>query len=470
MSLRIVPGALATYLGLDGVPLQSGAPAAPAPSTRAQAPGGYARIPSTNYGTAADLATAVAAAMSTYTWPPFALTVTLPSAVPPVGTVVPMAGGHGTLADLAAVLQAALAAAVPSAAIAVEDDASGLTFTSLAEPSPYAFALGFPTGPVPARLGYVPGLTTPFATMHVPSGTGVHIALWADCAVRPSGDVTATVSPAGEMVLTSVPFAPFQAIVSPYAGCGSGGGEAPPVTWLLSQPPGSTFMMGLQAGAIVSVVSAAGPGFQQVPGVIVRVEPLGLVFQQLDATVGLVPAAAEDMNLVIPQRPAPLVLYMQTASALVGRPHPVPAVVFGFQPDTYAPGKAVLTSPGTVRTRCDPFVLLCLSFTATDMAAMTGDVYYPLEVPSGGTQLVFAQVLRCNADFRSDYDRVFTHSFPGAGIHLGYIRVRLLNADGTPYITHGHPVTVCLRMDVVGDGISMGGPAHMTLLPDCRRQ
>jgi hypothetical protein len=148
----------------------------------------------------------------------------------------------------------------------------------------------------------------------------------------------------------------------------------------------------------------------------------------------------------------------------------VPAVVFGFQPDTYAPGKAVLTSPGTVRTRCDPFVLLCLSFTATDMAAMTGDVYYPLEVPSGGTQLVFAQVLRCNADFRSDYDRVFTHSFPGAGIHLGYIRVRLLNADGTPYITHGHPVTVCLRMDVVGDGISMGGPAHMTLLPDCRRQ
>lgn len=111
-------------------------------------------------------------------------------------------------------------------------------------------------------------------------------------------------------------------------------------------------------------------------------------------------------------------------------------------------------------------MLLCLSFTATDMAAMTGDVYYPLEVPSGGTQLVFAQVLRSNAD----YDRVFTHSFPGAGIHLGYIRVRLLNAHGTPYITHGHPVTVCLRMDVVGDGISMGGPAHMTLLPDCRRQ
>jgi hypothetical protein len=451
---------------LDGVPLRPNT-AVRAPTFRQQPAAGFARVPSTNYPTAGALAAAVAAAASAYSWPAFVLVVELAGGPGPVS--LNMAGGQGTLYTLAALLQQALAVALapvtPSITVQVKGT-GGLVFASTSSPA-FAFSITFPLVPVDVgpRMGYAAGLHTGFAVQHDPTGHGWHLPEWCE-GVLATTDLRADVTPAGELTLTPTPFQPFQVTVVAAAGGALG-------AWTATRSV-PTFMVGLQPGAIV-MLAGPGPGFSQTPCVVAGtdVDAGTLALQQLDATV-VPPGVTTGTCTVVPLGSlgslvapcCPLVLYMQTAGALVNRVAPVPAVVFGFQPDTYTAGASgVLISPGTIRAKCDPYVLLCLSFHATDISALTGDVYYPLEVPSGGSQLVFAQVLRCNADFRTDYDRVFSHAFPGAGIHLGYIRVRLLNADGTPYNTHGHPVTVCLRMDVVGDGLSIGGPSHMTLLP-----
>jgi hypothetical protein len=118
-----------------------------------------------------------------------------------------------------------------------------------------------------------------------------------------------------------------------------------------------------------------------------------------------------------------------------------------------------------VRVGHDPYLLLCLGFSAADTQGLTGDIYYPTQIPAGSSTLVFAPILRSACDWRPEYDRNFFKAFPGAGIHLGYIRVRILNADGRPYITHGHPVTVMLRAEVQTDTPQMGGPGHMVPIP-----
>ena len=478
LGLRVLAvGHLAAYLGLDGMQLPWNGACHPAVATRRQPRLGYARIPCGNYFTPTALAAAVSAAASAYTWPAFDLGITLAGGPAPV--MVTVDGGQATLDTVAAKLEAALAAGLAPVVAGVQVTATpfGLAFASVvsgAVPVPWAFALTFPSAPpgVAARLGYpaLAGQTTAFAVQHDPvcCPEPHHVPEWCE-GVLASMDLRADVTACGGLLLAPQPFAPFA--MTAVAGPGD------PLGQWATTAVSATQLVGLQPGAPVVMVGP-GPDYGQTPCVVTDADPLAgtLALAQLDGT--LVPAGlardgvARPVTLVptgtLRGAPtcAPLVLYMQTASALVDREAPVPAVALGFQPDTYtvaAPGCGI-ESPGTVRTRCDPYVLLCLSFTATDTTAMSGNVYYPLEVPAGGSQLVFAQVLRCNADFRTDYDRVFTHKFPGAGVHLGYIRVRLLNADGTPYCTHGHPVTVCLRMDVAGDGISMGGPGHMTLL------
>jgi hypothetical protein len=459
-SLQFSPGAVTTYMGLDGLPLLTGAPAVRAPAPRVQPPCSFARLPWSNYATTRALADAVAAASSTYTWPAFDIGIILPGAAPATASVP---GGHATLAELAVVVQAALTVVTPLAfgmlvtpSSAQDDDcpAEGLVFSS---DSGVQFRVQLPL--VPA-LGYTPGYLTPWGSTHMPNDVaGPHIPL--SCGDLPfPANVDASINGAGNLVLRASPFAPFPVTVTP-AACSA--------SWVAT-PTQALFLPGLTPGALVNLVQADLSA--HVVCVVTDGAPLTLL--QLDATVPFVPT---DDILVVPMDAPPITVYMQTASASVDRLAPVPAGLFGFGPDTYvarplAPsplGALVpeysLVSPGTMRVRADPFLLLCLSFYASDANVLTGDVYYPLETPSGGFQLVFAQVLRCGAEFRSDYDRVFYHCFPGAGTHLGYIRVKILNADGTPYQTHGHPVSVCLRMDVMTDSISLGGPAHMSQLP-----
>lgn len=459
--LRFLPGSLATYMGLDSVPLLAGTPVHRAPAARVQPPGAYARLPCSNYVSPAALAAAVSAAASAYTWPPFDVSVTVPGSDVLTGHVD---GGHGTVEAVATAVEAALGAVVPAGlGLQVAATQAGLVFASS---TGIVFRVQLPAAP---NLGFTPSYLTPWGTSHAPNDyQGPHVPLWCGCDPFPA-DVQATVNSKGHLVVRSTPFAPFAvtAAAAPVA-CTAG--------WWVVTPTSPTFLAGLLPGAMVDLVAADLSG--HVVCVVLAAEagvPGGpFTVQQLDATVPFEPTGRP--LVATPMDAPPLTLYMQTAGALVNRTAPVPASLLGFQPDTYtsvlecgwgpcgAPPLFVLVSPGTVRVRADPFLLLCLSFYAADANVLTGDVYYPLETPSGGSQLVFAQVLRCGSEFRSDYERVFNHSFPGAGMHLGYIRVKVLNADGTLYQSHGHPVSVCLRMDVMTDHISLGGPSHMALV------
>lgn len=453
--VRVLPGSVATYMGLDGVPIPAGAPPVRAPASRVQPPLAYARLPSANYPTPAALAGAVSTAASAYTWPAFDLGIVLPSAsaVPPTLTAH-VAGGHCLLPTLAKAVQVALDEVLPPAARVVVGwvDHAGLTFSSTV-----SFQVKFPASP---SLGYTPGYLTPWGLSHFPNDVqGPHVPLW--CGDVPcAADVQAVVDTRGSLVVTSAPFAPFAVQVEP-SGCLGAWTGAPVLT---------SFAPGLLPGALVQLCTS--DFTVRTTCVVTRAEPEAvgaaatMDLAQLDpGQVPVLPWASGPL-LLVPLDAPPLVLYMQTASASVGRVDPVPCALLGFQPDTYASaGASSLVSPGSVRVRGDPYLLLCLSFYASDATVLTGDVYYPLETPSGGSQLVFAQVLRCGAEFRSDYERVFNHSFPGAGMHLGYIRVKILNADGSPYQAHGHPVSICLRMDVMTDHIALGGPSHMASLP-----
>ncbi len=480
-SVRFMQGNLTTYMGLDAMPLRTGFPRHPAPASRVQPPKSYARLPWSNFATPAALAAAVAASASTYTWPAFDIGIWLPGGVAPV--VAHIDGGHALLHALAQAVEEALVAVLPvdfgiqvSAHVAPAQDAvdaasggvcaddrcavglcSGLVFENT---SGVLFRVQLPLSP---SLGYTSGFLTPWAAVHAPNDVvGPHFPLWCNDSPFPA-DLQATVNSAGALVLQCVPFAPFAVTATvPTGGC-------PGLLELTVAPSIPTFLPGLVPGALVQVVWTS----VVLACVVVAAPSLhAFTVRQLNGSVPVPPIAPGTDVFVAPMDAPPLVLYMQTAGATVGRVAPVPASLLGFQPDTYAsciipaPGAGYsLTSPGTVRVRADPFLLLCLSFYATDANVLTGDVYYPLETPSGGSQLVFAQVLRCGAEFRSDYERVFNHSFPGAGMHLGYIRVKILNADGSPYQTHGHHVSVCLRMDVMTDHVSLGGPSHMATIP-----
>ena len=70
---------------------------------------------------------------------------------------------------------------------------------------------------------------------------------------------------------------------------------------------------------------------------------------------------------------------------------------------------------------------------------------------------MFAKVARAaGCIYRSDFDKVFDHTFNGAGTTLGYIRVQVLNPNGTPYQTHGHTVSITLKFDTRESGVALG--------------
>jgi hypothetical protein len=134
--------------------------------------------------------------------------------------------------------------------------------------------------------------------------------------------------------------------------------------------------------------------------------------------------------------------------------------IMGFDALTYESCDTLLASPGTLEKWQDSYILLCLAFSAGNAPPVTGDVYYPF--PKQNT-IVFAKVLRGSVFLRADFDRMFDHTFAGTGQHLGYIRVVILNPNGTPYQTHGHSCSITLKFDARVSHVGFGGGHNVAL-------
>jgi hypothetical protein len=365
----------------------------------------------------------------------------------------------------------------------------GLGFASVAVP-PTAFSISFPAAPSPVAtfLGYAPGTVTATLPTHLPTpGFGSHIPAWTPCggslggeAVLPVANVVATITPSGALALTSTPFVYTQPVDVTRECPDTEAGAA--LTVSIESPEALGLSPGMQVALVVE--EEEGP---QVQFVVLRSTLKTAWLVQVDGTQTSVPTVSSCRLLSLTT--APLSLYLQTQGGRVTRTASVPPPIFGFGPETYTVdlgdvgagtvtfvddvgvtrtvcgAPTVITSPGLVRVGHDPYLLLCLGFSAADTQGLTGDIYYPTQIPAGSSTLVFAPILRSACDWRPEYDRNFFKAFPGAGVHLGYIRVRILNADGRPYITHGHPVTVMLRAEVQTDTPQMGGPGHMIPIP-----
>jgi hypothetical protein len=529
VSFRILPGPVASYMGFDGRALPADTPTR-APSGRVQPPCGFAQLVPARYAAPADLVTAVTASASAYTWPPFDLIFNAPGMTP---QTIEFPGGHGTLAQVAWVLQGLITNALdpkvtppPDIRVSVVgsetticgtpacpaitgsgaagsgsscgasngcasgcgsaelSEPRGLAFTSTAS-TPFAFSITFPSTPthVAAALGYAPGTITPVLPSHGPTaGYGAHVPQWDLCCGEipfvPVANVQAALTPAGALSLTSVPFtfaAPVQATENP-SNCMI---ETEALTTLpvLRMTVTSTTgeLLGLSPGMVVALVAATTTS-PQVRFVVAAMDTASNVvtLYQMDGTQAFAvePTAGTQFIMVSLTAP-PLTLYMQTPGGRVTRGGGVPPAIFGFSPQTYfcdsdgafSGYATTLTSPGLVRVGHDPYLLLCLGFSAADTAGLAGDIYYPMQVPSGTSSLVFASIQRAACDWRPEYVRTFFKTFPGAGMHLGYVRVRILNADGRPYLTHGHPVSIMLRADIRTDTPQIGGPGHYTPIP-----
>jgi hypothetical protein len=518
-SFRIVAGPVAAYMGFDSRALAPGV-VNRAPSGRVQPPCGFAQLTPSKFAQPSELAAAVTVAASAFTWPAFDLTIESP----PLGPItVTFPGGHATLQQVAEVLQGAIAdtdlavAEIEVFVVGSETDACGrptcgsgggsgsgsgsgccdvdttpaprgLGFASITSP-PTVFSITFPAAPSPVAtfLGYAPGTVTPTLGTHLPTpGFGSHIPAWTSCdgtwpPLLPVADVVASITPAGALAVTSVPFK-YSDPVTVARVCPEDGESAALQVQITSQQ-----VLGLSPGMQVALVAVGGDG-PQVQYVVQRAELLTAQLVQVDGTQASIAPGATCQLLSLTT--APLSLYFQTPGGRVTRVAAVPPPIFGFGPETYTVdtggfgggavtftdlegvsrtvcgAPTVITSPGLVRVGHDPYLLLCLGFSAADTAGLTGDIFYPTQIPAASSTLVFAPILRSACDWRPEYDRNFFKAFPGAGVHLGYIRVRILNADGRPYITHGHPVTVMLRAEVQTDTPQMGGPGHMIPIPN----
>ena len=109
-----------------------------------------------------------------------------------------------------------------------------------------------------------------------------------------------------------------------------------------------------------------------------------------------------------------------------------------------------------------PFALLCLAFSAGHVLPCAGAVHYPYighqtllgDGSPSTTQIppiVFAKITRASP-LKSDFERTFDYAFPG-GSHLGYVRVKLINPDGTPYHTAGLPTSITLKVEGFTGGV-----------------
>jgi hypothetical protein len=235
---------------------------------------------------------------------------------------------------------------------------------------------------------------------------------------------------------------------------------------------------GLSVGAPLALVVGTGT-LQLRARVWAITSPVDLVLVAEDApalagfaTVGLASAAALfpstaelSLNLYFQRTPVDVAQPSRTGGCCVDAAalgdtlrwvNGVDADTFGAEPRTYtAHDSGTLCLPGTLEVCQDSYILLCLAFAAGGSIPCVGDVYYPFLPGAYNFRTVFAKVLR-NSFLRADFDRVFDHAFPGSGMQLGYIRVLILNPNGTPYQTHGHPVSVTLKFDAWGSELEWG--------------
>ena len=455
-------GAVAAYMGfgspvvLDVVPRR--AVNAVAQSPRYQSPLSYACIAVGSPHTGTAFATRIQSAFDAFSWGSgFQFKVTLPGTAVQTVTVP---GGNMSLDTLASVVQDAMDAVFVTpygvqfvvtyrtCGPVAEPSFSGLVFAAVAVSTTVAvaFAIDFSTDPTftPARIGY-DAKTYPAAAVHYPTRRAAHCPELAagagiGCACttpRANTSVLYRID-TQELVLQTVPFPAFPATAS---------STAVPGTYTITATTAQALQIG--AAVILAQYDAGTHVYIQRHAHVVTVVDVFTYGVVLDDPTGA-PAWINVPVTAVPQDQPPLNLYFQQTLHNV-----VTSEVLGFQPRTYS-ACGELVSPGTVDVRQDPYILLCLGFEGPSATPLTGDVYYPFLSPSNN-QLVFAKVARAaGCIYRSDFDKVFDHTFNGAGTTLGYIRVQVLNPNGTPYQTHGHTVSITLKFDTRESGVALG--------------
>jgi hypothetical protein len=445
MELR---GALAEYMGFDATefvevkPFDARVGTTNAASPRRHPRDAYALLPSSNPTRPTDITGAVEKAYNAYTWARFRFGVTLPGH--DTTSVYTVPGGRMTLWQLAEVVSALLNDAHITVKYVKGECRSGLQFEHL---TGLVFQVDWTVDAAfdPSHVGY-DRRVTPLARVHVPTRAAKHVPM-------PSGDAPAMSDIAvlynedtQTLMFQSVPFSPFSGV------CARLNANVRIVTCEIAH--------GLQVGARVILSAVDPPPDIQVCVVVVAVHDV-LRFDVMLVDPSDDGALGNEPVVVVPQDRFPLNLYLQQTRLI--REKAVCPNLIGLQPMSYETPYELVSS-GALDLRADPYLLLCISFQGEDAGLSCGSVYYPLE--SGGGQIIFGKILKSACAFKSEYDRAFYHDFKGAGIHLGYIRIRILNSDGTAYESHGQPVSVCLKFEARQSSVFTGGPGTLQALSD----
>lgn len=452
-----VDGPLAEYMGFGSPyvlePCDGFRHVVSGPRQRFQAGDSFAAIQCGDPCSDAQLAEWVSTAFNGFVWAPFTFVVTYPGDAP-ITIAVP--GGYMSLAQVAAEVNTALAAAPLPAAIACTVNHQGLAFKST-----ISFGLDFTADAMfePNRIGY-DAEAYPAAPVHLPTMPARHVPLLpGTCGPSCCKPVLYTVPQSlvhvqfrpgcNQLVFEARPYAPFTGTLSVLG----------PSLYQIVADGG--FVANLVAGAAV-LLAYTGP-YRQVKAVVTEAvngstSMVALINPDDSVLVGI------GAVTVIPQTVLPLVLYLQRSngegSATAVCPFPrkhgrtIDPEILGFDALTYESCGRQLASPGTLEKWQDSYILLCLAFAAGGTPPVTGDVFYPYAKQN---TIVFAKVLRGSIFLRADFDRIFDHVFAGTGQHLGFIRVSIMNPNGTPYQTHGHSCSITLKFDARSSAVAFGG-------------
>jgi hypothetical protein len=371
--------------------------------------------------------------------------------VPPSNTAIPIVvpAGRLTLQSLVDRITAVLntpAGSVPQVILDLRILASivagGVAFTSRVGG---VFGLDFANVDSVAaiRLGYDARVYLPAVT-HLPSRHATPI----PCPLLPAAVDVLYRTDSRELVFATAPYPQFVFTLSFVI---SG---APLFTSLYRL--GSGFANGLQVGSYFMLVDGSSPPVQQ-PCVVTVVEDDGVTVlaKRLNSDTA---DFATGPYTCVPFAPPPLVLYLAPGGN-AGVTRCIPPSLLGLQARTYEAATGRVSCPSGAVCLCqDAYVLVCLGFDSNEAEPIVGEMFYP-NIPR-----VFAKVPRV-VPFRVDFDKLFEACFPGSGRGLSYIRVRILNPDGTLYQAHGQRVSVTLRFDCRETAVELNGPGHVTVPP-----
>jgi hypothetical protein len=359
---------------------------------------------------------------------------------PTTPTTITLTPGWGTLGDVVEALNTNPIMVAAGVLARVVD--TGVVFEAV---TGAAFNIDFTTSPNTAtRFGYLAG-PTGFTDLATPTACAGSLPYYNPLA---NGDVDAIVGP-GRVVVrldpdtdtlrwSCEPFPPFEVQVSDV--------DAGARTLTLQCVP--EYLHGLTLGASVLV-----GGAEALRGVVVLVPSLTSLVLVMETASGTLPVVGSTVTALPFDRP-PLDVYLLGPQVLDRCM--LPDVVGCGNGDTLETTRGVC-SLGTLRIHQDPFVLIALGFEGTEAEPLTGSVYYP----SQACPIVFAKVPRTNC-FQSNFQRLYEYTFEGTGRTLGFIKVRVLNPNGTLYQTHGHPVAITLCFVTRENGVGFG-PGTVTV-------